>query len=175
MWNKIYSIAASAFFVLMAVLTYLAYSWLQSVDKPVNVVASYDYYSGIASMFLWLSSIILLVLANVVLWKTSKSWALWSTFLYFAIFILARTFWLDQSFFNFKQQNNLAGGSFSVSAFLGLILCVLAAAIVFFNQFLVTRFRNKMIAAEQPVESFAQEPIVQQLPPERVPEEKEVL
>ncbi len=156
MWNKIYTAVLGILFVLMAGLTFYSYSWLQSVGAPVNVVQNYDYYSNIGWMFLCISSLVLLVLANVVLWTTRNAWAMWATFLYFAFFTLIQTLWLDQSFFNYQQQNGLAGRAFSLGAFSGILFCGLAAAIVFFNQFIAKRMRDKMFQPQSATESQTQ-------------------
>ncbi len=150
MWNKIYVGVLGLAFLVMFVLTYLTFSWLQSVDKPVNVVANYDYYSNICRTFLWVSSLLLLILANVVLWKMRKSWALWATLLYFAVFTLTQTFWVAQTFFQYKQSNNLTHDSFSLSPVFGVTMIVLAGIIVFFNQYLVKRLHDKTFAEQQP-------------------------
>ncbi len=156
MWNKIYMAVLGISFVLMAGLTFYSYTWLQSSTKPADVVTSYDYYSNMSWIFLWASSIILLILANVVLWTTRNAWAMWATFLYFALFMLLQTLWLDQSFFNYQQQNGLADRAFSLGAFSGILFCGLAAAIVFFNQFIVKRMRDKMFQPQSPTESQTQ-------------------
>jgi len=144
MWNKIYSIALAISLFIMTSLSFYAYNWLKSIDAPANVVQNYEYYSGLAWMFLWLSSIILLVLANALYWRTQKPWALWTTFLYFALFIIIQTFWFDESFMTYKNQNNLGQNNLPVGLFLGVALCVVGAVIVFFDQFLVSRLHKKM-------------------------------
>ncbi len=130
--------------LVMSALSFYAYNWLKSIDAPVNVVQNYEYFSNLAWMFLWLSSIVLLVLANALFWRTQKSWALWTTFLYFALFIIVQTFWFDDAFNTFKNRNNLGQNSISVSPFFGVILSVVGAIIVFFDQFLVSRLHKKM-------------------------------
>jgi hypothetical protein len=80
-----------------------------------------------------------------------KSWALWTTFLYFVFFIVLQTFWLERSFFQFKQKT-LSSGEFLFSPFFGIALIVLAAIVVFFNQFLLKRLSDKMFPSEQPIE-----------------------
>jgi len=151
MWNKIYTAVLGISFVLMAGLIYYSYTWLQSSTKPADVITNYGYYSNFAWMFFWISSIILLILANVVLWTTRNAWAMWATFLYFALFMLIQTFWLGESFSRYKQENNLSEAGLSTGIFLGVILSGLAAVIVFFNQFLIKRMREKMFVQAQPV------------------------
>jgi hypothetical protein len=148
MWNKIYTGALGISFLLTAGLIYYSYTWLQSIGAPASVAQNYENYSNISWMFLWISSAVLLVLANVVLWTTGNAWAMWATFLYFAVFILAQTLWLDQSFFSYKQQNNLTNSAFSLGIFSGVLFSGLAGIIVFFNQYLVKRMRNKMFQTQ---------------------------
>lgn len=137
--------------LIMASLAFYSYSWLGSIDAPLNVVQNYENFSGMAWLFLWLSSIILLIVANVLFLRLQQSWALWATFLYFAVFIIIQTFLLDDAFVTFKNRNNLGQTSLSITPFLGVILCVLGAIIVFFDQFLVSRLHKKMfgIAPEE--------------------------
>lgn len=157
MWNKIYLIALAVAILVMSVLLYFPYSWLQSITAPREVAAQYQFYSNISWMFLLISSLVLLVLGNVVLWMTRRSWAMWLSLLYFAFFIVAHTFWLENVFFRYKQSNNLESGVVSWSPIVGVVLVGLSAIIVFFDQYLVKRFQDKMYPAVPPVESLAEE------------------
>ena len=157
MWNKIYWAILAIAILAMGVLLYLPYSWLQSVTAPKEVAAQYEFYSNISWIFLLISSLILLIAGNVVLWKTLRSWAMWTSLLYFAVFMIAHTFWLENSFFRFKQDNNFESGVISWSPLFGVVLIVLAAVIVFFNQYLVKRLNDKMFPPAQPVESLPEE------------------
>lgn len=157
MWNKIYLIVLAAAILAMGVLLYLPYSWLQSITAPKDVQEHYSFYSHISWIFLLVSSIALLLLGNVVLWITRKSWALWVSLSYFAVFMAAYTFWLETSFFKYKQSNNLETGLIAWSPLYGVVLIALAAVIVFFNQYLVKRAQNKMFPSEQTIESLPEE------------------
>ena len=158
MWNKIYLVVLAIAILAMGVLLYLPYSWLQSVTAPKDVAAQYNFYSNISWMFLLFSSLVLLIAGNVVLWKTRRSWAMWTALLYFAVFMVAQTFWLDRDFFNYQQKHNLTDSLISFGALSGVILIVLAAIIVFFNQYLAKRMHVKMYpAVTQPVEALPEE------------------
>lgn len=157
MWNKIYLITLAAAILAMGVLLYLPFSWLQSIGAPATIRDNYLYYSNISWMFLLASSLILLIAGNVVLWKTRRSWAMWTTLLFFAVFMVAQTFWLENSFFRFKQENNFTSGAVSWSPISGAILIALAAVIVFFDQYLVKRLLDKTYPLMQPVESLPEE------------------
>jgi len=67
-----------------------------------------------------------------------------------------QTFWLERSFFQFKQEK-LNSGGFLFTPFFGITLIVLAAIIVFFDQFLVKRLNDKMFPSEQPVEHIPED------------------
>ncbi len=144
MWNKIYLAVLAVAIVVMCFLTLYSHSWLGSIGAPKTTSEFYEFWIGWNSVFLWLSSLVLLILANILLWKTRRAWALWTTFLYFALFSVTRYFWLEPSFFAFKKANGLWQGELSLSPFLGVILIVIAVVIVFFNQFLNLRLNERM-------------------------------
>jgi hypothetical protein len=108
MWNKIYLTVLAAAILAMGVLLYLPFSWLQSIGAPATVRDNYLITRISVGYFCSLLRLILLIAGNVVLWKTRRSWAMWTTLLYFAVFMVAQTFWLENSFFRFKQENNFA-------------------------------------------------------------------
>lgn len=143
MLNKIYLIALAVLAVPMMVLTYLSWSWLQSIGSPAIAVENYSFYSFISWSYLWISTAILLVLANVLLWKTRRAWAMWTTLAYFLTFIALRYFWLENSLHEFYRNNGVQIG-LALSPLIGVVLCLLAGAIVFFNQFINLRLSEKM-------------------------------
>lgn len=157
MLNKIYLIVLAVFVLIMSVFTFYSYSWLASIDNPRTVVSNFDYYSNLSGTFLWISALTLLVLANVAFWKTRKLWAFWATFLYFAVFIILHTFWLNRSFIEFQRTNGFLVGSYSLSPLVGVGLLIAALFIVFFDQFVALKMRNKMYPPETPVEISAED------------------
>ena len=156
MWNKIYLGCLAVSALVLGVLMYLSFDWLKSIGSPVTVVEKYNYFSNLNWVFLWISTLILLAIGNVILWKMRKSWALWTTLLYFVFFIVLQTFWLERSFFQFKQEK-LGSDGFLFSPFFGIVLIVLAVIIVFFDQFLVKRLNDKMFPSEQPIEHIPED------------------
>ncbi|HEX8289443.1 MAG TPA: hypothetical protein VF556_15685 [Pyrinomonadaceae bacterium] len=144
MWSKIYLLTFAVLLLPMLFLSYSSWSWLQSVSAPQAVAANYQYFSSFSWSYLWISTIILLIIGNVLLWTTRRAWALWMTFLYFAFFIIVRYFWLEQSFFQYRQDRGLAGDGLSIQPLIGVVLCALAAVIVFFDQYLIKRLLDKM-------------------------------
>lgn len=144
MLNKIYLAVLAVSIGIMVFFTYYSWSWLQSIGVPVAALEGYAYHANLAWAVLWLSSVLLLILANAILWKNGKAVAIWVTFLYFAVFVLVWYFWLDQSYFQFKKANGLWDGSFSVGPIFGVILVVIAGVVVFADQFVVLRLAKRM-------------------------------
>ncbi len=75
-------------------------------------------------------------------------------FCFFAVFIICRYFWLEQSFFAFKKANGFWQGEFSLSPFVGVILIVAAAVVIFFNQFLNLRLNERMYPLQESSEKI---------------------
>jgi hypothetical protein len=139
MWNKIYFAVLAVAVLAMCFFSFYGNSWLGSIGSPKDALEGFDYYAGLGSIFLWTSSAVLLILANVILWNTRREWALWTTFVYFAIFVVLRTFWLEKARYNFQNSDSLF-----FTPIVGVILIIIAGAIVFFNQFLNLRLNEKM-------------------------------
>src|SRR5437764_14860275 len=97
MLTKIYlgilavSAGLTAFFI------YYAWSWLQSIGSPKSAFDGYNYNASIAWNLLCITSVALLILANLVLVKTRKFWAMWTTLSYFVVFMIVEYFWLEPS------------------------------------------------------------------------------
>ncbi len=143
MWNKLYLGVLAASVAVMTFLTYYAWSWLQSIGQPNAAAAGYEYHTSIAWTALWITVVLLMVLGNAVLWASGKSWAVWASLIYFAVFVVARYFWLDRLFIDFRSVNGLSDGSFSFGPMVAAILILLMASIAFFDQFLIVRLREK--------------------------------
>jgi len=140
MWNKIYLGVLAAAVLVMCFLTFYSYSWLGSIGNPADAIAGYDYYARLGTIFLSISSVILLILANVILWNSRRGWALWTTLAYLAIFVILRTFWVEKARYNFQYPDSL----FFTPALVGAILIIIAGIIVFFNQLVNLRLNEKM-------------------------------
>ncbi len=156
----------------MAALTYYSWSWLKSIGSPQAAVDGYLYHSALAWKFVWISSIALLILANAVLAKSRKSWAMWTTFIYFSVFVVIRSFGLERSFFQFKQTNGLTESSFTLAPLVGVFICIAGAAIVYANQFAVVRLQERMYPTNIASETGAADEIDVEVPKDN-PEAKE--
>lgn len=159
MWTKIYLIALAVAVLPLIFLYFYAWSWLGSIGAPSAAVEGFNYYFNIAWNYLWIASLILLILANVLIWKTRKSWALWSTLGFFAVFVLVKFFLLDTQLSAFKQAKGFPPESVSLGVFLGVIYVLLAAVIIYFNQFIVLRLTEKMHPQTEG-ENFMKEPVL---------------
>lgn len=159
MWNKVYLGALAVFLLLMFVLIYVSSDWLGSITRPEDVAAGYISSSGRSWYVLLFASLVLLVLANVVLWTNRTAWALWTTLLFFIIFILLQTFWLDRSFVAYLKDHGFPPGSYTFRPLLGAMMCIGAGALVFFNQLIVLRMHDKMYAKDAPVERLPEDEI----------------
>lgn len=151
MLNKIYLVLLSIAVLMMSILTYFSYSWVQSIGNPVEVVKNYELYSGISWTALWISFVALLIFANILLWKNRRAWALWTSLLFFTAFVVIQMFFVDQAFFNFQKENNLTEKTFFLTPVLGVAICVVTAVGIFFDKFLVTRMRDKMLGKEEEI------------------------
>src|SRR5215213_7137393 len=140
MWNKIFFAVLAVAVVVMCFFTFYANSWLGSIGSPKDALEGYQYYAGLSSMFLWISSAVLLIFANVILWNTRRGWAMWTTLAYFALFVILRTFWLEKALYNFQYPES----TFFTPALVGAGLIIVAGAIVFFNQLINLRLHEKM-------------------------------
>ncbi|MEK7855346.1 MAG: hypothetical protein AAB288_04595 [Acidobacteriota bacterium] len=152
MWDRIFFLLLAVCSAIMAALTYYAWSWLQSIGAPAATVEGYSYHAGFAWKFVWISSIILLILANFLLARFKRSWAMWATFVYFAAFIIIRYFFLERSLFHYKLNTGLAEPGLSWAPLAGAIIVVVAAAIVFVDQMLVVRLTERIYPTAAEVE-----------------------
>src|SRR5215213_1435539 len=145
MWTKIYLILFAVALLTMSVLTYLSYAQLQSIGfAPKDIAENFLSYAGTYWTGFWIFSLALLILANVVLWLNRRAWALWLTLLFFSIFVLIRTWWLNELYVNYAKQNNLAAESIPAYGIFGVLFCIVFAVGIFFNQFLVLRMRDRV-------------------------------
>ena len=147
MWSKIYLAVLAAAVLVMCFFTFFAKSWLGSIGDPRQALAGYEYYAGLGSTFLSISFLILLIGANILLWKTRRGWAMWTSFAYFAVFVILRAFWLEKSRYLFQYPDT----PFFTPALIGAGLIIAAGALVFFNQLLNLRLHERMYAP--PVEA----------------------
>ena len=145
MFNKIYFAVLAIAVLVVGFLTFMSYSQLQSVGfAPTQIVENFLSYNNITQLSLWISSLTLLVLANVIIWTYRRSWALWTTFVFFALFLMLNYWWLGDLLVNYRMKNNIWDGGFYVGGIIAAVFCIVIAVGIFFNQFIVLRMRDKM-------------------------------
>lgn len=157
MLNKIYLLALAVFIFGMGFLTYMASDWLISVSSPDIVSQEFQFWFRYGRIYLLITSVLLLALANTILWKTEKSWAFWTTLLYFSVFIILQTFWLDRAFADYKVAKRLEDSSFTVSPLIGVLGVIVFAAFVLINQVLVKRAMAKMSSKEDLIQELPED------------------
>jgi hypothetical protein len=149
MWNKIYLGLLIVAVAIMGIMAFMCYNRLGSIDKPETVAANFMNLQSLYWTILWISSAILMIVSNVLLWTKRSAWALWTTFIFFAAFIILQTWWLGELFKTYSIANKLEANI--GMGIIGIILCIITAVGVFFNQFIVFRMRDKMFANTEPI------------------------
>lgn len=123
--------------------SYYAWSWLQSIGSPDAAIAGFEYHHRLAESAIWLSTLVLIGVANGVMWLTGRVWAMWVTFFYFVATKFGVAFWLENAHAAFLA--NISGRSNGIvsSLLLNVILSGLVGAVIFFDQYIVIRLREK--------------------------------
>lgn len=151
MWTKIYLATALVFSFLLGFVAYYSARWLGSITAPADAYAGYEYFRGLSWWVLWIASAILLIIANIVLARTGRGWAMWATLGYFCVFVLVIGFLLPISSIGFLRDKGFAPETSAyLSPFLAVGFCVGFAALVYANHLLAARMRTRLVAAEAP-------------------------
>ena len=151
MWTKVYLATAIVCIFLLAAVAYYSASWLGSITAPVDAYAGYEYFRAIAWWILWISSAVLLIIANIVLARSGRGWAMWTTLGFFVLFVLVIGFWLPISSIGYLRDKGFAPETSAyLSPFLAVGLCIGVTAVIYVNQLLVTRMRRGLVAASTP-------------------------
>jgi hypothetical protein len=102
------------------------------------------------------SFILLLVWGNVILWTTRRAWAIWASFLYFAVFIFLRFWWLEGDYMDFARRNSLTESTFSLGPLIAVVLVIGVGAFVFFDQFVMLRLVEKMYPTRKEEDGYVE-------------------
>ncbi len=144
MWNKIFLGTIAFFSIVVGFFTYYSWSWLQSIGSPRTAIEGYAYNSSLGWTTFWIGTIVLLIIANIVLLKTEKAWALWTTFGFFALFVIAKYFWVGLTALEVERQNSLPISGSILGPFLAVILCLIFGAFVYADQLLAVKLLRRI-------------------------------
>jgi hypothetical protein len=151
MLSKIYLGLIALAFLVASGFTYFGYSWLQSIGDPKIAAENFQNVSGWNWTYIWISFLVLLLFSNLIIWREKVTWPIWSALAYFAVFIILNTFWLEQSFLTFKKTNELGDQVISISPMIGILVILVVAMAVFFNQYLIKRLLEKIVGNDIPI------------------------
>jgi hypothetical protein len=143
MWSRIYLALLAGSTLVCGLFIYYACSWLNSIGSPTAAAEGFAYHAGIASFLLFATSAGLLLVASAVMWQAERAWALWTTFVFFTVFVLLRYFWLEPSFVQFSADNGLGGRTFSFGPLMAVALVIVAGLITFADQFALIKLRQR--------------------------------
>ncbi|HMQ02735.1 MAG TPA: hypothetical protein PKD26_02305 [Pyrinomonadaceae bacterium] len=149
MFERIYLLMLGVFTTVMAVLTWYSWDWLQSIGAPAATVQGYRYYAGISLTFLLISSIVLVIYASFFLARFRRSWMLWATFVYFAVFVIIRYFFLERSAAHYAIDRGLAEPGLTFAPLWGTAVVIGAAAFVFIDQLVIVRLSGRLYPSEK--------------------------
>ncbi|MBK6587865.1 MAG: hypothetical protein IPG22_06070 [Acidobacteria bacterium] len=90
MWSKLYLALLGLSLVVMAFFSFYSWSWLQSIGIPAQAAAGYEYHAGFAWTALWLTTAILVPGRKRRQGTGGRAWAMWITFVYFAVLAVVR-------------------------------------------------------------------------------------
>jgi hypothetical protein len=153
MLNKFFLGAIVLSIIIMAAFLYISNATLNSVGfSPQQIVETFNGYNSITWSALWITSGLLLILANLVLWSSRKAWSLWATFIFFSVFLLVQTIFIGDKLNSYIASNLNSQSGINFTGILGAFTCVFVAIGVFFNQYLVIRMRDKIYGVEKKVE-----------------------
>ncbi|QYO63131.1 hypothetical protein [Leptolyngbya sp. 7M] len=145
MWTKTYIATAVTFCLFLGFVVYYSSSWLGSITAPADAFAGYEYYRGLSWYILAFTSIVLLILANVIFAKRGKSWAMWTTLGYFCLFLVAIGFVLPIASISFLRGHGYSAELRSYfSPFIAVAFMAAAAALIYGNRYLAGRLRDRI-------------------------------
>src|SRR5439155_6892386 len=130
MLTKIYFAGLAISVALVGFFVFYAWSWLQSIGSPQAAADGYNYNAGVGWYVLCVSSVGLLILGNIIFIKTHKSWAMWTTLLYFVFFAIVDYFWLEPAASS-EFGSQVLGRSTSLGTILAAIICIAATALIY--------------------------------------------
>jgi uncharacterized membrane protein len=144
MLNKIYLAALLVCTIVAGFFAYYGWSWLQSIGDPRIGFENYGYHRTMGIYAMLISTAILIVLGNVLLWSRHSAWGLWVADAYFVVFALVFLVAINAAANSYCLENNLCQDPSRAAGILLTVFGGLAlTALLFGDQFIVLRLREK--------------------------------
>jgi hypothetical protein len=150
MWNKLYLAAILICTIVAGFFAYYAWSWLQSIGDPRIGMENYGYHRSMGIYAMMIATLLLIVLGNVLLWLGRSAWGLWAADAYFFVFALVFLVLLKAAANSYCLENKLCTDPSRAAGILLTVFGSLAlTGILFLDQFIVLRLREKMYGPER--------------------------
>jgi len=143
MWSRIYLGVLAAAILVVGFFTYYSWSWLESIGRPEDAIAGYQYTSGIAWAMLCVCSITLAFIAAGVMWTTQRAWALWVTFALFAVTLAIEGFFLDRSYRRLLESSTGIDVKLWATPVITILIMIGAAVLALAFQYSIVILRRK--------------------------------
>jgi len=125
-----------------------AWSWLGSIGDPRTAWEAFNYYKRTGVYFVIPWTVLLLIVANVVLWTSRRAWAMWVSYAYFSLFAALLLVWLHLAGTAFCERTaTCVSPSYLVGPLLAVLGMVVLGVAVFVDQLVVLRPYTKMYPA----------------------------
>ena len=150
MWSKIYLVVLAIAVIVMAFFTYYSWSWLQSISDPQGAWESFNYNKRTGVYMLVASTGLLLLIANVVLWVSRSAWAMWTSYIYFTVFVILLLVLMHLLGVQFCEKNVVCvSPSRAIGPMLAVFGILVLGVLVFFNQFFIIKLHAKMYSRNE--------------------------
>lgn len=150
MWTRIYVGVFAAAVLVVGFFTYYSWGWIESIGRPEDAIAGYQYASQAAWAMLCLCSIALLFVACGVMWAGARAWALWLTFAYFAVFVGINGFWLDHGYQRLLERAAGIDTNVWATPVISVLMIIGAAVALLAIQYMIVVLRKKFDRAALP-------------------------
>ena len=150
MWNKLYLAALLIFSLVAGFFAYYGWGWLQSIGDPRIGFENYAYHRSMGIYSMLISTVVLIVIGNVLLWTSRSGWGLWVADAYFIVFALVFLVLLNAAANTYCLDNNLCEDPARARGILLTVFGGLAlSALVYGNQLLVLRLHQRMYRTKE--------------------------
>ncbi len=141
--RKAFWIALTVFSILLSL--FLVFAWLElhSGKDPVQAAKDFERNISRVSFYTPIIGVILLLIANMTYSRHPQMLYFLLVWIFVSFFAMIDWFWFREMFFQWKEEQHLRHGEFSLSRFAGILESALALFIVAINYFLHRYFSHK--------------------------------